>query len=434
MTLSRTDDLFARRNAAVPRGVGHACPVFAERAVNSTLWDVEGRSFIDFAGGIAVLAVGHCHPRVIAAARAQLDLFTHTSFQVAPYELYVRLCERLNALAPMAGPAKTLLVNSGAEAVENGVKIARAYTGRPAVIAFQGAFHGRTIATTALTGKVAPYKKGFGPLLADVYHAPYPAVAAGVSVAEAQAGLEALFKYQVDPERVAAILIEPVQGEGGFHPAPAEFLQWLRGLCDAHGMLLMVDEVQTGFARTGRMFATEHAGVAPDLMSIAKSVGGGFPLAGVIGRADVMDHLDVGGLGSTYGGHPVSCAAALATLDVIEEEGLAARAEAIGGKVRGFITSELMAPEGSPVANLRGLGAMIAVDIVDPATGAPAAALAKKLVVSAAEKGLILLTCGVNGNGIRLLMPLTIADETLDQGLAILRQSVLELVRTKAAA
>lgn len=432
--MSRNEDLFARRNAAVPRGVGHACSAFAAKASNTTLWDVDGRAFIDFAGGIAVLNVGHCHPRVIAAAKAQLDLFTHTSFQVAPYELYVALCERLNRLAPVAGPAKTLLVNSGAEAVENAVKIARAATGREAVIAFRGAFHGRTIATTALTGKVAPYKKAFGALLPDVYHAPYPAEWAGVSVDDARAGIEAILKYEVDPERVAAVIIEPVQGEGGFYPAPAEFLRWLRDLCDKHGILLIVDEVQTGFARTGRMFAVEHSGVAPDLMTVAKSLAGGFPLAGVIGRADLMDRLAPGGLGSTYGGHPVSCAAALAVLDVIEEEGLTARAEAIGETVRRFITTELIAGNASPVAALRGRGAMIAFDMVDPTTGAPSADLAKGLVAAAAERGLILLTCGVNGNGIRLLMPLTIPEDLLARGLDILKQSVASLSGTRAAA
>ncbi|MFG1345177.1 4-aminobutyrate--2-oxoglutarate transaminase [Xanthobacter autotrophicus DSM 431] len=432
--MSRTSDLFQRRNTAVPSGVGHACPIFAERAANATLWDVEGREFIDFAGGIAVLNVGHCHPRVIAAARAQLDLFTHTSFQVAPYELYVRLCERLNALAPIAGPAKTLLVNSGAEAVENTVKIARAATGRQAVIAFHGAFHGRTLATTALTGKVAPYKKKFGPLLPDVFHAPFPAELAGVSVDDARAGVEAILKYEVDPERVAAIIIEPVQGEGGFYPAPAEFLRWLRALCDQHGILLIADEVQSGFARTGRLFAMEHSGVKPDLMSIAKSLAGGFPLAGVVGRAEIMDRLPPGGLGSTYGGHPVSCAAALATLDVIEEEGLVARAEALGTTIRRFVSTELMVGNASPVAALRGLGAMIAFDMVDPATGAPSADLAKGLVAAAAERGLILLTCGVNGNGIRLLMPLTIPDDQLGKGLLILKQCVSQLMAPPAAA
>jgi len=415
MTTSNAD-LLARRVAAVPRGVGHSAPIFTARAQNAELWDVEDRRYIDFAGGIAVLNVGHRHPKVIAAAARQLELFTHTAFQVSPYEPYVALCERLNALAPFAGPAKTLLVNSGAEAVENAVKIARAATGRSAVIAFAGGFHGRTLMTMALTGKVAPYKKKAGPMPPEVYHIPFPAPPLGVSLEDSLKALETLFKADLDPDRLAAIIIEPVQGEGGFHEAPAALMRALRGVCDAHGALLIADEVQCGFARTGRMFGVENSGVEPDLLTIAKSLGGGFPIAGVIGRAALMDAVDPGGLGSTYGGNPVACAAALAVLEVIEEEKLLDRATALGQRLRGRLATIQTRNDIVPIAAIRGPGAMVAFDVVEPG-GEHQPHAAQRVARAALQDGLIILTCGVYGNTIRILVPLTASDALIDEGL-----------------
>lgn len=418
-------DLLARRNDAVPLGIGHACPVFADKAQNAEVWDVEGRRYIDFAAGIAVLNVGHRHPKVMAAVSKQLERFTHTSFQVSPYEQYIELCERLNKLAPFSGKAKTILVNSGAEAVENCMKIARAATGRSAVIAFTGSFHGRTIATTALTGKVAPYKQNFGPMLPDVFHVPFPVPSEGVTVADSIKGLHSVLKYQVDPARVAAIIVEPVQGEGGFYQAPTELLKDIRKLCDEHGILMVVDEVQTGFARTGKMFAIQHSGVEPDLVAVAKALGGGFPLAGVIGKAGLMDALSVGGLGSTYGGHPISCAAAIATLDVIEDEKLAERANKLGTQIVDRLNDIRKSNDSLPIENIRGVGAMVAFDIVDPGDRSkPDKAMTQQVVKSALDKGIFLLTCGLHGNSIRLLMPLTIEDKTLREGLDILGASL----------
>ncbi len=423
--MGANESLLARRKDAVPLGIGHACPVFADRAQNAEVWDVEGRRYIDFAAGIAVLNVGHRHPKVMAAVSKQLERFTHTSFQVAPYEPYIELCERLNGIAPFSGKAKTLLVNSGAEAVENAVKLARAATGRSAVIAFTGGFHGRTIATLALTGKVAPYKQGFGPTFPDVFHAPFPVPSEGVSVEDSIKHLRGIFKYQVDPNRVAAIIIEPVQGEGGFYQAPTELLKEIRKVCDDYGILLIADEVQTGFARTGRMFGIEHSGVEPDLVTIAKAVAGGFPLAGVIGRREIMDKLGIGGLGSTYGGHPISCAAALATLEVIDEEKLVERAVKIGALAIDRIVEISKRNDSLPIENIRGVGAMIAFDIVgDMDRARPDKEMTQRVVSSALSKGLFLLTCGLHGNSIRLLMPITIQDTILDEGLDILASSL----------
>lgn len=423
--MSANEKLLARRKDAVPLGIGHACPVFAERAQNAEVWDVEGRRYIDFAAGIAVLNVGHRHPKVMAAVSKQLERFTHTSFQVAPYEPYIELCERLNRIAPFSGKAKTLLVNSGAEAVENAVKLARAATGRSAVVAFSGGFHGRTIATLALTGKVAPYKQGFGPTFPDVFHAPFPVPSEGVSVEDSIKHLRGIFKYQVDANRVAAIIIEPVQGEGGFYQAPTDLLKEIRNICDEHGILLIADEVQTGFARTGRMFGIEHSGVEPDLVTIAKAVAGGFPLAGVIGRQAIMDKLGVGGLGSTYGGHPISCAAALATLQVIEDEKLIERANVIGARVVDRIVEISKRNDSLPIENVRGVGAMIAFDIVEDADRTkPDKEMTQRVVSTALSKGLFVLTCGLHGNSIRLLMPITIQDTVLDEGLNILASSL----------
>src|SRR5450631_1378381 len=347
-------ELQRRKDAATPRGVGVMCQFYAARAQNAELWDVENRRFIDFASGIAVLNTGHRHPKLIAAIEAQLAKFTHTAYQIVPYESYVELAERINAITPGSHAKKTAFFTTGAEAVENAVKIARAATGRPAVIAFSGAFHGRTMLGMALTGKVVPYKVGFGPFPGEIYHAPFPIELHGVSTEASLAALQSLFKSDVDPKRVAAIILEPVQGEGGFYPAPVEFMQALRKLCDQHGILLIADEIQTGFARTGKLFAMEHYGVTPDLMTMAKSLAGGMPLSAVCGRAEIMDAPAPGGLGGTYGGNPVAIASALAVLDVIKEEKLVERAAQLGQKLKNRL-NELreVLPQ---IADVRGLG------------------------------------------------------------------------------
>ena len=415
--------LMGRRQAAVARGVGHAHEIFAARAANAEVWDVEGRRFIDFAGGIAVLNTGHCHPAVIAAAKAQLDRFTHTCFQVLAYEPYVELAERLNALAPGNFAKKTLFLTTGAEAVENAIKIARAATGRPGIIAFGGGYHGRTLLTLGLTGKVAPYKIGFGPFPADIFHAAYPSALRGISVDDAIASVEAILRNDIEAARVAAIILEPVQGEGGFHVAPPELFQRLRALCDRHGMLLIADEVQTGAGRTGTWFAVEQMGVAPDLITLAKSMAGGFPISAVIGRADVMDAPAAGGLGGTYAGSPVACAAALAVLQVFEQERLLERSRALGERLRAGLRQ--LAQRHDSIAEVRGLGAMVAVELCragDP--DQPLADLAKAVAAEAAKLGLILLTCGTYGNVIRILVPLTASDALIDEGLGLLAQAM----------
>jgi len=422
------EELARRRAAAVPRGISNVLQVYAERARNAEIWDVEGRRYIDFAGGIAVLNTGHLHPQVQTALTNQLQQFTHTCFQVTPYESYVALAERLNALAPGAGPHKTLLVSTGAEAVENAIKIARSHTGRNAVIAFGGGFHGRTLGAMALTGKVQPYKAGFGTLLPEVFHAPFPMAYHGIGTAAALEALEHIFKFEIEPQRVAALIVEPVQGEGGFYIAPAEFLRALRELCDRHGIVLVFDEIQSGFARTGKMFACEHANVAPDLMTIAKSLAGGVPLAGVIGRADVMDAPQVGGLGGTYAGSPLGCAAALAVLDIIERENLCERALRLGE----LITARLRDWQSRwpCIGEVRGLGAMVAMELVrERRADQPDAELTRALVQAAARRGLVLLSCGLYSNVIRFLMPLTISDAELAEGLAILEAALEDVTR-----
>jgi 4-aminobutyrate aminotransferase/(S)-3-amino-2-methylpropionate transaminase len=415
--------LLARRQAAVARGVGHAHPIFAARAANAEVWDVEGRRYIDFAGGIAVLNTGHCHPDVIAAVKEQLDLYTHTCFQVLAYEPYVELAERLNALAPGDFAKKTLFLTTGAEAVENAVKIARAHTGRPGVIAFGGGYHGRTLMTLGLTGKVAPYKTGFGPFPADIFHAVYPNALRGITVDDAMASIDAILRNDIEASRVAAIILEPVQGEGGFHVAPPELFQRLRALCDRHSILLIADEVQTGAGRTGTWFAVEQMGVAPDLITLAKSMAGGFPISAVIGRADVMDAPAPGGLGGTYAGSPIACAAALAVLDVFEREDLLERSRTLGERLRASLRE--LAKRHAGIAEVRGLGAMVAVEFCeDGEPMRPDADLAKRLAAEAAQLGLILLTCGTYGNVIRILVPLTASDALVDEGLAILARAL----------
>jgi len=417
--------LMARRQVAVPRGVAHATAVFAARADNAELWDVEGNRYVDFAGGIAVMNTGHRHPKVIAAMRAQLDRYTHTAFQVMPYEPYVALCEALNARAPFKGPAKTVLFSTGAEAVENAIKIARAATGRPGVIAFAGGFHGRTMLTMATTGKVVPYKSRFGPFPADIYHVPFPVAHQGVSVEQSLQALEFLFKADIEPARVAAILIEPVQGEGGFNIAPPELMVALREVCDRNGILFIADEVQTGFARTGKLFAMERYPVEPDLVVTAKSIAGGLPLSGVIGRAALMDIVEPGGLGGTYAGNPVACAAALAVIAAIEGEGLLARADALGERIKTRLTAMARANDLVPMAAIRGLGAMVAFDIVkERGRFEPDPQTTKAVTARALEQGLVVISCGVDANVIRILVPLTAADRTVDEGLDMLEQAM----------
>ncbi|WP_420726277.1 4-aminobutyrate--2-oxoglutarate transaminase [Hwanghaeella sp. LZ110] len=417
-------DIEARRVDAISRGVGVMTQIYAERAENSEIWDAEGNRYIDFASGIAVLNTGHRHPKVIDAVKAQLDRFTHTCHQVVPYENYVTLAERLNALVPSSEPMKTIFVTTGAEALENSIKIARASTGRNAVIAFTGGFHGRTFMGMALTGKVAPYKLGFGSMPADVFHAPFPVEMHGVTEADSMAALDKLFKADVDPNRVAAIVIEPVQGEGGFYVAPVSFMKSLRALCDQHGILLIVDEVQTGFARTGKMLAVEHYGIEPDMVTMAKSLAGGFPLAAVTGKAKIMDGPAPGGLGGTYGGNPLGIAAANAVLDVIDEEKLCDRANSLGQRLKQRLESlRDSVPE---IVDIRGPGFMNAVEFNDVKTNLPSADFANRVRAKALEKGLILLTCGVHGNVIRFLAPITIQDTVFSEALDILEESIKE--------
>jgi 4-aminobutyrate aminotransferase/(S)-3-amino-2-methylpropionate transaminase len=425
--LASNESLVARRQAAVARGVSMVHPVFVERAENALLWDGEGRRYVDFAGGIAVLNTGHRHRRVMEAVRAQLDKVTHTCFQITPYEPYVALCERLNALAPGKGPNKTVLMSTGAEAVENAIKIARAATGRPAVIAFSGGFHGRTIMALALTGKVDPYKSGFGPYPAEVYHAPFPNALHGVSTEDSLCALASIFKCDVAADRVAAIVVEPVQGEGGFYVAPKDFMVRLRELCDRHGILLVADEIQSGAGRTGRMFAMEHYGVCADLYTLAKSIAGGFPLSAVVGRAEVMDACGPGGLGGTFAGNPVACAAALAVLEVFEEERIFERAERLGLRLGAAL--DALAARHAEIVEVRRLGAMVAFELGeggDPHR--PAADLTKKLTARARELGLILLSCGLYGNVVRILVPITAEDAVVEEGLEILARTASELL------
>ena len=426
--MSNNQDLHNRRNAALSKGMSTMLPVYVERGQNAELWDADGRRYIEFAGGIAVLNSGHMHPHVKQAVIKQLDAgFTHTCLMITPYRVAVELAEKLNALVPGPTPKKTMLVTTGAEAVENAVKIARAYTGRSGVIAFGGGFHGRTYMAMALTGKVSPYKVGFGPFPGDVYHAPFPVTYHGVTTEHSLEALDHIFKYDIEPNRVAAIIIEPVLGEGGFYAAPPEFMKALRALCDKHGIVFIADEIQTGFARTGRMFAMEHYGIEPDLMTMAKSLAGGFPLAAVVGKAQMMDAPLTGGLGGTYAGSPVSCAAALAVLEVMEQEKLPARAVQVGE----LITQRLrkLQSQLTCVGEVRGLGAMVAMELVrnrDP--HAPDADLTKALVQRAALNGLVLLSCGLYSNVIRILVPLTASDALINEGLDILEKSLREVL------
>ena len=422
VTTLQNSELTARRNAATPRGVAVMCNFHAAKAQNALLTDVEGNEYIDFAAGIAVLNTGHRHPKVMAAVQAQLECFTHTAYQIVPYASAIALAERINALAPIDGPAKTAFFTTGAEAVENAVKIARYATGRSAVIAFQGAFHGRTLMGLTLTGKVNPYKAGFGTMVSDVYHVPFPQHS--VTVQDSLNAIEHLFKTDVDPKRVAAIILEPVQGEGGFNPVPTALFDGLRALCDQHGILLIADEVQTGFGRTGKLFAMEHHSVKADLITMAKSLGGGMPISGVVGKASIMDAPHPGGLGGTYAANPLAVAASHAVLDVIAEEKLCERATALGNRLQAHLKTLQANDKG--IADVRGLGSMVGVEFVHPADGSPNADRVNAIVQAALAKGLLLLTCGTYGNVVRFLYPLTIEDALFDKALGIIGEVIAE--------
>lgn len=412
------NEVFDRKESAISRGVGMQTQIFAARARNAEVWDVENTRYIDFAAGIAVVNTGHCHPKVMAAVERQLKAFTHTCHQVLPYENYVHLAERLNAAVPGAFAKKCAFVTTGAEAVENAIKVARAHTGRDAVIAFGGGFHGRTFMGMSLTGKVAPYKKGFGAMMADVYHVPFPVDLHGVSVDDALDALNKLFKADLDPSRVAAIIFEPVQGEGGFYPAPPALVKAIRDICDAEGIVMIADEIQTGFARTGNLFAMEAYDVAADLTTMAKGLAGGLPLAAVCGKAEIMDAAGPGGLGGTYGGNPLGIAAAHAVLDVIDDEKLCARATALGDKLKARLEAQrARIPE---IADIRGPGFMIAVEFNTADGTAPNPDFTQRLRAEALARNLVLLTCGVHGNVIRFLAPLTIEDAVFDEAMDIL--------------
>ncbi|MEO7975451.1 MAG: 4-aminobutyrate--2-oxoglutarate transaminase [Thermoanaerobaculia bacterium] len=424
----RSRALMARRQAAIPLGIGHSAPVFVDSASGALLHDVDGNTFLDFAGGIGTLNVGHTHPAVVEAARAQLGRFTHSCFAVTPYESYVELAERLNAAVPGAFAKKTMFANSGVEAVENAVKIARRATGREAVLVFEHAFHGRTLLGMSMTSKVKPYKLGFGPFAPEIYRLPYPYLyrrpaAAGSDEAAFRAELEGFFATHVAAEKIACVVMELVLGEGGFVVAPPAYVKVLLELCRQHGILFVADEIQTGFGRTGRMWAMEHYGLEPDLTTIAKSMAGGLPLSAVTGRAEVMDAAQVGGLGGTFVGNPVACAAALAVLDLYADGTLLQRAAELGARIEARLAG--LAARHEVIGEVRGLGAMRALELVmDRATREPARERTQAVVRKAYERGLLLLSAGTHGNVIRTLMPLVITDEQLEEGFDVLEQSL----------
>lgn len=413
------ENLTNRRKAVLPNGLSIAYPIFADKAKNSEIWDVEGKRYIDFIGGISVLNTGHSHPKIVEAVTEQLQRFSHTSAQIVNYESYIELCEKLCEKAPISGDKKAILLTTGAEAVENSIKIARAKTGRAGVIAFVGGWHGRTLLAMGLTGKVIPYKKAFGPMPASIFHAPFPAPENNITEEEALRGLDMIFKADIDPSEVAAMIVEPVQGEGGFHQLTPSFAKKLREICDKHGIVLIFDEVQSGFARTGTLFATEQLGVEPDLMTSAKSLAGGFPISAVIGRADIMDAPQPGGLGGTYAGSPLGTVAALKVMEIIEEENLLERSKQIGEKIANFLNG-LNSPK---ISYVRHKGAMLAFDIVDE-NGNPDVDATNSLKAKAFEKGLLLASCGMYFNTIRVMVPLTVEDNVLDEALNIIKESL----------
>jgi 4-aminobutyrate aminotransferase/(S)-3-amino-2-methylpropionate transaminase len=416
----------ARRNKVTARGVGAGSPIVIARAEDSELWDIEGRRFIDFGGGIAVLNTGHRHPAVMRRVQEQLSAFTHTCFMVAPYTPLIELAEKLVAVTPISGEKKTMFATTGAEAVENAVKIARAYTGRSDVICFHGGFHGRTNLAMAMTGKVAPYKAKFGPFAGGVWHVPFPVPHRGVTVEDSIEAIKWLFRADVEPARVAAIVIEPVQGEGGFYPAPKELMKALRAICDEHGIVFVADEIQSGFGRTGKWFAMEHMGVEPDLMTVAKSLAGGFPLSGVVGRAKIMDAPDPGGLGGTYAGNPIAAAAALGVFEAFEADKLLEKATRQGELAFTRLKAIKAKGKGMPMGDIRGLGAMVAFEMVTEHGGnKPNADATKALAAKCLERGLLVLTCGVFGDVVRLLPPLTASEKILNEGLDIIEAAIL---------
>jgi 4-aminobutyrate aminotransferase/(S)-3-amino-2-methylpropionate transaminase len=425
----RSRAILARKERVVAGPLTVVHPLVAAHARGATLTDVDGNTFIDFTGGVGCLNTGHAHPAVVAAATAQLEHFAHTDFTVIPYESYVELAERLAVATPITAPVKAAFFNSGAEAVENAVKCARVYTGRSAAICFEGAFHGRTLLAMTLTSKTSPYKAGLGPFAPEVYRVPFAQDYRGPSTEEALAALERAFQTQVAPTEVAALVVEPVQGEGGFVPAPLDFLRGLRRICDQHGIVFIVDEVQTGFARTGRLFAIEHYDVEPDLMIVAKSIAGGLPLSGVLGRAEIMDAPADSAVGGTYVGNPVATAAALAVLTVIEEEQLVARAEKIGQRMRERMN--IWQERYPAIGDVRGLGAMLALELVGSAKE-PDAALAAQVIEEARRRGLLLLKAGIYSNCLRVLCPLVISDAELEEALDVWEESLAAVCKKPA--
>ena len=421
-------ELQKRKTQVIARGQGNMYPVYVERAENSEIWDVEGKRYIDFGTGIAVCNTGHSHPKVVAAVKAQLDKFSHTCVMVNPYEVAVELAEKLVSIAPGDSEKKAIFVSTGAEAVENCVKIARAHTGRRGIIAFNGGFHGRTNLTMALTGKITPYKNLFGPFPGDIFHAPFPIACHGITVAQSIKAIENLFKVDIAPTDVAAIIVEPIQGEGGFYQAPSEFLQALRQLCDKHGIVLIADEIQTGFARTGKMFNFEYANVEPDLITMAKGIAGGFPIAAVVGKANIMDAPLPGGLGGTYGGSPIACVAALAVLEIIEEDNLIERSNKIGALFNEQL-SQLQNKFPNLILDVRNKGAMIAIELIcDGDVEQPNTELTQAIIANAAKYGLVLLACGFYGNVIRFLPALTISDDLVHEGLNVFTRLFTDVV------
>lgn len=411
-----------RKENVFARGMGNIFPIYAEWAQNAEIRDVEGKRYIDFAGGIAVVNTGHSHPQVVEAVRRQLENFSHSCVMVTPYSSAVELAEKLVEIVPI-DDARAIFLSTGAEAVENAVKIARVATGRAGVVSFSGSFHGRTNLCMGLTGKVVPYKKGFGPFTPEIYHVPFPAEYLGVTAADSLSALDQLFKSGIEPECVAAVIVEPVQGEGGFYPAPKGFLADLKRVCEQHGILLIVDEIQTGFGRTGRMFACEYAGIEPDIMTLAKGIAGGFPISAVVGRSTVMDAPEPGGLGGTYAGSPLGCTAGLAVLEVIENESLCERANEVGSRLRDGLL-RLQSDHPDRIGDVRGMGAMVAMELVHNGdVNQPDPDLTRALSAKASDDGLILISCGVRGNVIRILAPLTIPFEQVDEGLEILRSA-----------
>lgn len=420
-------ELQKRKNNIIARGQGNLLPIFIKKGVNSELWDEEDNRYIDFGAGIAVANTGHSNPKVVEAVKEQVTNFSHTCIMVTPYKNSIELAEKIVKKSPIKN-AKSIFVTTGAEAVENAIKISRAATNRPGIIAFNGSFHGRTNLCMGLTGKVAPYKNGYGPFPNDIYHAPYPVEYHGISVDESIKYLSNIFKVSIEPEKIAAIIVEPVQGEGGFYEAPKGFLQKLRDICDQYGILLIVDEIQTGFGRTGSFFASEKHNIEPDLITMAKGLAGGYPLAAVVGKSEIMDKPLPGGLGGTYAGSPVSCAAALAVLDIIEENNLVSRAIEIGETVINKL-SQLQIKYPMIIGDIRNSGAMIACELIENGNSElPNRELTKNMVSEAAKNGLILLSCGARGNVIRILTPLTIEQHILEEGLDIFEKTFISLL------